>query len=274
MKLKDLFDSIENKTLKDLPESDLFPKYIEPFVYDPEKHFHILMEMTTSTGPTPNEILHTHDIPELENIQKYGKHIGDLDMFPVFHYQNEEDEYYGVVQDNKIVSYVYVTKDPRLEHFYGWHRAYTLNNYRNQQHIKRLLYFIKSKVGYRIYDASAKQSPLGIQLIQSIGRDKRFKVSWVNIKTREKVEFDPTIDHDEHHPYRTKEKDPTDWRILIESTGGCSRHHFFTTNKMAGNYYINSNSADVHNVGHDLTLNEMRNRLNFNFDHERRRKVI
>ncbi|MGI0075933.1 MAG: hypothetical protein ACREAU_00825 [Nitrosopumilaceae archaeon] len=276
MKLKELFAPTHpgniQSTLKLLRENGSLPEIIEPFIYDYKKHFHILKEMTRSTGPTPSAFLGTEN-QILNNIQKHGEHIGDQDMFPVFHYQVGTAEYYGIVQDNKIVSYVYVRKDlhPKL---YQWHNAFTLSPYRNQQHPKRLLYFIKYKLGYAIYDASAQQSPHGIQLIQSIGRDNRFKVSWINKKTGEKIEYNPIEDHDEHQPYRTKEKYPTDWRILIESSGPCARVQLFATNGTLDRTYINSNGLDVHDLEEGITYEEIENRLNFYFDKKRQRKII
>lgn len=275
MKLKELFDpkNIQG-TLKILREDGFLPQVVEPFVYVSQNHFLILKEMTQSMGPMPGAFVAIEN-QVLDDIQKHGSHVGDQDMFPIFHYQMGTAEYYGVVQDNKIVSYIYVEKHPQIKRLYGWHNAFASPPYRNQQHSKRLLYFIKSKMGYSIFDASGQQSPHGIQLVQSIGRDRRFKVSWINMKTGERSTYNPTEDHDEHQPYRSKEA-PTDWRILVESRGPCAKNHLFITNNLRGLTYLSGRApnSDRFNISEAITYDKLKESLSFYFDNKRQRRVI
>lgn len=142
-----------------------------------------------------------------------GKHVGDQDGLPVVKATVGSDIFYGIMDNNQLVS-ICTLRRTMDNDILILHIAHTLTQFRGKSHIFKLLWFIKNQEGKSLLDYGAQTSD-GIKLVKALSKTKRFNISWVNPKTKEKIPYNPVIDSPDNSPYRSHAS-KTDWRILIE----------------------------------------------------------
>jgi len=162
-----------------------------------------LKEMTLMLNHFPDI---THTIKHLENNNEY---IADLDSYYVFKsiYKNTTFYFLSADKEPKVLSFIQTTVKNNNHILLV---AYTLPEHRKKSLVKRLLFFVKTKLGSSIIDYGALTQD-GKTLYDELNKSERFKLQWLNIKTGEKVEYENKND-------KISNIQQTDWRVLIEGS--------------------------------------------------------
>lgn len=141
-------------------------------------------------------------VPE---IRKNSSHIGDIDGLSVYKWKYQNDNYIlSLYKENEFLSLLNLKSS---ENFHILFIAYTVPKYRNQNHSKRLLYFLKNKLSIPIIDYGALTID-GINFYKSLNKDPRFDIKWFNNKTKEKRKFEISDEYISNSV--------TNWRVIIE----------------------------------------------------------
>jgi GNAT superfamily N-acetyltransferase len=145
----------------------------------------------------------------------HAEHIGDYENYKILHYKYQISDVYGIAETNsdKPIGYLQTipSEIPDVEKI---NQIFVEPQFRNQNIMKKLFFFLKSwlKKSFIMGEIQSKDSQ---NFIKSLANTLRFPMFWINVKTKEKHEYDPSKDNFNLQPYRSM-LEPTDWRILIE----------------------------------------------------------
>jgi hypothetical protein len=197
-----------------------------------------LNEMTVRTGDLTKGIEPSRVKYEPEII-KDGKYIGDLknlnNQYKIYQARLDSGIQFGLYDEEILVTLF----DGRFKKFanlpkcYYLERMITKKEYAGQHLSAKLLLFLKTreKIPVIFSDIHSKDT---VHNIRKIARTiPHLSVSWFNVATGMKDEFDPdTDDKDTKHIYGMN--GPTKWRIMIEQNkfdllddNGQKRNHHF-----------------------------------------------
>ena len=160
-----------------------------------------LNEMTLKLDHFPNVS------DTIEHLQNNAEYIGDIDNLYVFKSSFKETILYFLSETRKpkVLAFLQTRKDGNNTILLI---AYTIPEHRNKSLIKRLLFFVKGKLGYSIIDYGALTQD-GIKLYDELDKSNLFVLKWINIKTGKAVEYKDKKD-------KISDIKQTDWRVLIE----------------------------------------------------------
>ena len=143
------------------------------------------------------------------NDSKNSKYIGDIDSLFVFKSEFRNTTFYFISKSEKpeALSFVQTQDAGEMKKLLV---AYTLPEFRRQSLVKRLLFFIKGKLGKTIIDYRALTSD-GKKMYDELNKSDLFNLKWLNIKTGEKEDYSNSKD-------KISYSQQTDWRVLIEGS--------------------------------------------------------
>lgn len=164
-----------------------------------------LDEMTLMIDHFP-DIEHTL---EYLNNTKNSKYIGDIDSLFVFKSTFKNTTFYFLSKNEKpeALSFIQTQDSGEMGKLLV---AYTLPEFRRKSLAKRLLFFIKGKLGKTMIDYGALTTD-GKKLYDKLNKSDLFDIKWINIKTGEKVDYINSKD-------KVSNLQQTDWRVLIEGS--------------------------------------------------------
>lgn len=167
-------------------------------------------EMTMLSGGINQNIIN-NIFKELDD----SEHIGDIDGLRIMSKKFDQTICIGLEKNNIILSFITYSNSDIDDKIMTLGVAYTKPEFRNKNHIKQILWFLKNVEGLSFIDSGVNTKD-GIMFFKSLAKSERFDLFWYNIQTKEKIKYDSNIDNKNNKPYRDISK-KTDWRILIES---------------------------------------------------------
>ena len=139
--------------------------------------------------------------------------IGHVNGHNIVYFTSNNKNYYGMTSDT-IKAWLITTSIEIGEEIQSMR---TLPEYRKENLMNNLLFWLKSYLRKTLIMCDTMSND-DIAFIKHLSYSGRFKINWYNLKTKESIPYDGSVDHSGLSPYRGK-IEPTDWRIVLEGNG-------------------------------------------------------